>query len=186
MVTAFLERADDRIDGATARSTGEGLDYPAGSSVDRVVSDCDAPSEDGLAFLERVRAEYGDLPFVPFTGKRTEEIQIEAISAGVTDHLRRATGRASTNCRPDGSRARSTGSAPSGSQNERRRFGAVFGVGVDGQRVRTRMVPSLVTPTVMGRFTSRPRTASPASSLTSFMSSGAVWFTFTPASSQAE
>ena len=70
---------------------------------------------------------------------------------------------------------------------ERRRGGRTVRAPIPtGQRVRTRIVPSLVTPTVMSRFTSRPVTASPAPSLTSFMSSGAVWFTFTPASSQAE
>jgi PAS domain S-box-containing protein len=92
MVATFLERADDRIEVATARSASEGFEQLAGNDVDCVVSDYDMAGEDGLAFLERVRATYGELPFVLFTGKGSEEIASEAISAGVTDYLQKTGG----------------------------------------------------------------------------------------------
>ncbi|WP_276260248.1 PAS domain-containing protein [Haloglomus litoreum] len=60
--------------------------------VDCVVSDYDMPGTDGLEFLEQVREHYPDLPFVLFTGKGSEEIASEAISAGVTDYLQKGTG----------------------------------------------------------------------------------------------
>jgi PAS domain S-box-containing protein len=92
MVATFLERADDRIEVATARSAGEGFEHLVGNEVDCVVSDYDMPGENGLAFLQRVRDRFGDLPFVLFTGKGSEEIASEAISAGVTDYLQKTGG----------------------------------------------------------------------------------------------
>jgi len=50
------------------------------------------PRTDGLEFLEAVRADYPDLPFILFTGKGSEEIASEAISSGVTDYLQKGAG----------------------------------------------------------------------------------------------
>ncbi|WP_254839696.1 hybrid sensor histidine kinase/response regulator [Natronomonas marina] len=57
--------------------------------VDCVVSDYDMPPMNGIEFLETVREEYPDLPFILFTGKGSEEVAGEAISAGVTDYLQK-------------------------------------------------------------------------------------------------
>lgn len=48
--------------------------------------------QDGLAFLNTVRAEYPDLPFILFTGKGSEEIASDAISEGVSDYLQKGHG----------------------------------------------------------------------------------------------
>ncbi|PSQ12234.1 hypothetical protein BRC93_02855 [Halobacteriales archaeon QS_5_70_15] len=90
MVATLLERAEGRFEVTTARSADAGLEHLAENEVDCVVSDYDMPGEDGLAFLERVRSEYGDLPFVPFTGKGSGETASEAVSAGVTDYLQKS------------------------------------------------------------------------------------------------
>jgi DNA-binding NtrC family response regulator len=42
---------------------------------------------DGLGFLQVVREEYTDLPFILFTGRGSEQVAGEAVSAGVTDYL---------------------------------------------------------------------------------------------------
>jgi PAS domain S-box-containing protein len=42
--------------------------------------------------LQAVRADHPDLPFILFTGKGSEEIASEAISAGVTDYLQKGGG----------------------------------------------------------------------------------------------
>jgi PAS domain S-box-containing protein len=58
-------------------------------SVDCIVSDYDMPTMNGIEFLEAVRAQAPDLPFILFTGKGSEEIAGEAIRAGVTDYLQK-------------------------------------------------------------------------------------------------
>ncbi|MFB9804463.1 response regulator [Haladaptatus pallidirubidus] len=61
-------------------------------SVDCIVSDFDMGTMDGLDFLEAVRERFSNLPFILFTGKGSEEIASEAISAGVTDYLQKSGG----------------------------------------------------------------------------------------------
>ncbi|SIQ96334.1 CheY chemotaxis protein or a CheY-like REC (receiver) domain [Haladaptatus litoreus] len=61
-------------------------------AVNCIVSDFDMGSMDGLEFLEAVRGRFPNLPFILFTGKGSEEIASEAISAGVTDYLQKAAG----------------------------------------------------------------------------------------------
>jgi PAS domain S-box-containing protein len=89
---AFLEEANDRFDVETARSADEGLERLADRDVDCVVSDYDMPGRNGIEFLEAVRTDRPALPFVLFTGKGSEEVASDAISAGVTDYLHKQGG----------------------------------------------------------------------------------------------
>jgi DNA-binding NarL/FixJ family response regulator len=92
LTATFLEREDDRLDVVTANSVADALDALAEQSIDCVVSDYDMPDRNGLAFLDAVREDHPDLPFILFTGKGSEEIASEAISRGVTDYLQKETG----------------------------------------------------------------------------------------------
>jgi len=85
----LLERESDRVETVAVAGASEALDALADGEFDCVVSDYDMPDADGLAFLEAVRAEYPDLPFVLFTGTGSEAVASEAISAGVTAYLRK-------------------------------------------------------------------------------------------------
>ena len=89
----FLELGSDRLVVDTATSAAEGLEYIDDDRPDCIVSDYDMPGMDGLEFLEAVREQYPRLPFILFTGKGSEEIASEAISAGVTDYLQKSRGR---------------------------------------------------------------------------------------------
>lgn len=60
---------------------------------DCVVSDYDMPGMTGLDLLEAVRGRGLELPFILFTGKGSEEIASQAISAGVTDYLQKGGGK---------------------------------------------------------------------------------------------
>ena len=92
LAAMHLEREREAFDVCTATSATEGLDRLAGEDIDCIVSDYDMPGMDGLDFLEVVREEYPDLPFILFTGRGSEEIASEAISAGVTEYLNKGTG----------------------------------------------------------------------------------------------
>ena len=84
----FLKRADDRITVESAADAEEGLGL-LDDDVDCVVSDYEMPGRNGVEFLRAVREEYPDLPFILFTGKGGEAVASDAISAGVTDYLRK-------------------------------------------------------------------------------------------------
>ena len=92
LAAEFLERQDDRFSVETVTDPDEGRDRLAAGDFDCVVSDYDMPGTNGIEFLTAVREERPDLPFILFTGKGSEEVASDAISAGVTDYLRKATG----------------------------------------------------------------------------------------------
>ncbi|WP_435067872.1 PAS domain S-box protein [Haloplanus sp. C73] len=89
MAATFLERADDRLSVETATSAREGLDHLERGAVDCVVSDYEMPEMDGIGFLEAVRERWPDRPFILFTGRGSETVASDAISAGVTDYLQK-------------------------------------------------------------------------------------------------
>jgi PAS domain S-box-containing protein len=84
-----LRREDGRISVETVTDPREAFEALGGDSFDCIVSDHDMSGQDGIEFLETVREEYPELPFVLFTGKGSEAVASEAISAGVTDYLRK-------------------------------------------------------------------------------------------------
>lgn len=88
----MLTREHDQLTVETATTASEGLDRLAERDFDCIVSDYEMPGVDGIEFLERVRAEYPNLPFILYTGKGSEEVASEAISAGVTDYLQKDSG----------------------------------------------------------------------------------------------
>ncbi|MCU4739838.1 response regulator [Halobacteria archaeon AArc-m2/3/4] len=92
LTATFLEREHDEITVTTATSAPDAVAQVADETVDCIVSDYEMPDLDGLEFLETVRGEGYELPFILFTGKGSEEIASEAISAGVTDYLQKQPG----------------------------------------------------------------------------------------------
>lgn len=92
LVATFLQRETELIDVLSVTDPSDALDRLAEGSFDCVVSDYDMPDRNGIELLGAVRREYPDLPFILYTGKGSEEIASEAISAGVTDYLRKGTG----------------------------------------------------------------------------------------------
>jgi PAS domain S-box-containing protein len=90
LTEAYLERELPAAELLTATGTAAALDALEGERVDCVVSDYDMPDGTGIDLLRSVRADHPDLPFVLFTGKGSEEVGSEAVSAGVTDYLQKA------------------------------------------------------------------------------------------------
>jgi PAS domain S-box-containing protein len=92
LTAEFIERADDRISVQTATSAADGLKHLSESEIDCIVSDYAMPGQNGIEFLETVRADYPDLPFILFTGEGSEAVASQAISAGVSDYLQKDSG----------------------------------------------------------------------------------------------
>ncbi|EMA06787.1 PAS domain S-box-containing protein [Haloarcula vallismortis] len=86
---AFLERERAAFDIETATSASEGLARLESGVFDCVVSDYEMPGENGIEFLESVREQHSDLPFILYTGRGSEAVAGDAISAGVTDYLQK-------------------------------------------------------------------------------------------------
>ena len=92
MAAAFLEHEHDAFEVETATSADAGLDRLAAGDIDCIVSDFEMPGLDGLEFLRLVREVYPSLPFILFTGQGSETVASKAISAGVTEYLRKRAG----------------------------------------------------------------------------------------------
>jgi len=92
LVATFLERENSRLTVTTASNATEGLEALNEKRLDCIVSDFDMPGRNGIEFLKAVRAAHPAIPFILFTGKGSEEVASEAISAGATDYLQKGSG----------------------------------------------------------------------------------------------
>jgi len=92
VAATYLQRKHDGFEVAVVLDRG-GRPWPAGGRLLRLrrLGRRDAAA-DRVEFLRDVRERYPDIPFILFTGKGTEEIASDAISAGVTDYLQTETG----------------------------------------------------------------------------------------------
>ena len=92
LTAAHFERLDAGIRHETVRTVADGRRRCREESFEAVVCDYDLPDGTGIDLLERVRDRNPNLPVVLFTGKGSEEVASEAISAGVTDYLQKRGG----------------------------------------------------------------------------------------------
>ena len=92
LVATFLEREDENITVHSVTSVDEALTYFAAEAVDCIVSDYEMPGTNGIEFLKSIRETEPEIPFILYTGKGSEDIASDAISAGVTDYLQKERG----------------------------------------------------------------------------------------------
>ncbi|OAQ51869.1 hypothetical protein HTG_14555 [Natrinema mahii] len=95
-----LERRSDEIDvttaanGRDALAVFDGVSDATDRAIDCIVSDYEMPDMNGLELFAAIRERDPAVPFVLFTGTEPDAIASEAISAGVTDYLRKGSGTA--------------------------------------------------------------------------------------------
>jgi PAS domain S-box-containing protein len=92
LTATFLERESDRFAVETTISADKGLEIVADRPPDCIVSDYNMPGTNGIGFLETVRDEHPELPFILFTGKGSEDVASDALRAGATDYIQKQSG----------------------------------------------------------------------------------------------
>jgi len=93
LVAEYLTRINDSLTTEIATTGAEALSLVREDKFDCVVSDYNMPDMNGLELLSAIRDEHPSLPFILYTGRGSEEIASEAISAGVTDYVQKNSGR---------------------------------------------------------------------------------------------
>ena len=93
LAAAHVDRLLDDVETVTHLEPSKALEDVRSGRVDCIVSDFDMPGSNGLEFLADARSIQPSIPFILFTGKGSEEIASEAVSAGVTDYLQKGAGR---------------------------------------------------------------------------------------------
>ncbi|HNX18346.1 MAG TPA: PAS domain S-box protein [Methanoregula sp.] len=84
----FLERSGD-FSVTIIESAPVALDLICKEQFDAIISDYQMPGMDGIEFLREVRKQFGEIPFVLFTGKGREEVVIQAINSGVDAYIQK-------------------------------------------------------------------------------------------------
>lgn len=92
LTATYLEQQNDSFIVDTASNTTDGRASMRKQLPDCIVADYEMPEENGIELLQTIRDEFAEIPFILFTGKGSEEVASEAISAGVTDYLQKGTG----------------------------------------------------------------------------------------------
>ena len=85
----ILELEEDLTVG-TASSVEEAFEKMKHNVYDAIVSDLEMPGENGLDFLEKLRASGSSVPFVLFTGKGREEIAVKAFNLGADGYFNKS------------------------------------------------------------------------------------------------
>jgi PAS domain-containing protein len=84
---SVLEEIDSNFTITATDYPENALDRLSSAEVDCIVSAYEFPETDAVAFLESVRDEYPDMPFILFPAAGSEHIASEAIAADVTAYL---------------------------------------------------------------------------------------------------
>ncbi|WP_411967756.1 PAS domain S-box protein [Haloferax sp. YSSS75] len=87
--TADALDSHENIETELVGTPDAGADQLDSSPVDCIVSEYAFEGTDGLEFLRTVRDAHPDLPFILFTRHGSEGVASDAITAGVTDYLRK-------------------------------------------------------------------------------------------------
>jgi PAS domain S-box-containing protein len=88
----YLASLAEDLDVLTETDPERALERIKQGDIDCLVSDYWMAGMDGLDFLQAVRAEFPELPFIFYTGKGSEEVASEAISNDATGYVQKTAG----------------------------------------------------------------------------------------------
>ncbi|HEX7482648.1 MAG TPA: PAS domain-containing protein, partial [Candidatus Bathyarchaeia archaeon] len=81
----LLDMGTFKID--NAYSVDEAFDKLSIENYDVVISDYEMPQKNGLQFLQKLREQKNDVPFILFTGKGREEVIVKALNLGADRYV---------------------------------------------------------------------------------------------------
>jgi DNA-binding response OmpR family regulator len=84
----FLERSG-RFSVDTITSALAALSLQNTKRYDAIISDYQMPEMDGIEFLKKIRSSGNTIPFILFTGRRREEVVIQALNEGADFYLQK-------------------------------------------------------------------------------------------------
>lgn len=87
-----LTRERDHFNVTSTTDPQEALEKLEEGQWDAMISDYDMPQMTGIELLQEIREVDEDFPFILYTGKGTEEVAVDAITAGVTDYFQKEAG----------------------------------------------------------------------------------------------
>lgn len=88
----FFDKEVDHINLFVASSAEEGLELMEEERFDVVVSDYSMPEMNGIDFLEKLRSEGNDIPFIVLTGQGEEDVAMKALNIGANQYHRKDKG----------------------------------------------------------------------------------------------
>ncbi len=85
----YLKREDPRLEIEICTFAEEALKLLESRKYQAVVSDYQMPGMDGLEFLEVLRTQGNNIPFIMFTGRGREEVAIKALNLGADRYIQK-------------------------------------------------------------------------------------------------
>lgn len=88
----FLEKFDPDFEVTSASSAILGMEKLFEEDFDIVVSDYQMPEVNGIEFLEKMREDGVQIPFIMFTGRGREEVAMKALNLGAQRYIKKGGG----------------------------------------------------------------------------------------------
>ena len=78
---------DDHFEFDSACCVDEAFKKLSTGHYDIVISDYEMPQKNGIQFLEELREQNNEIPFILFTGKGREEVVVKALNLGADSYI---------------------------------------------------------------------------------------------------
>ncbi len=87
VASLHLKKADDMFTIKTATTVEEAIEILSNGKIDSIISDYRMPYKNGIMFLEEIRNQGIEIPFIVFTGHSREDVVIQALNLGADGYV---------------------------------------------------------------------------------------------------